>query len=306
MNMAEHWLLEDSLYSLVEVNEHSLTRRGPSFVGYALPALAGGPSPRPLLLWWALLLGLSSLARYEPAVWTTAIDLDASPLAAQGQGQKFRIERVRDRALGPDVDEPRADQIGPRLQDHCWSRPVASDRLAAAWMRTTNGLRRGEVLGLCWEDVDLERGEIVIRQALLDVAGEVQHGPTKSERGRPDPPPGPVPGDGLGGPSGPATPGAMDSGRLGGRLRGTMLGLRRPVMSWWTRSARTPARSGTPTSSADWSRPAGSRSTGSTMPAIRPFRSCSAGGSRCTSWRPGTARTPGPRRPSMPTLRTMG
>jgi len=40
------------------------------------------PIALPLLLWWALLLGLSSLARYESAVWTAAIDLDASPLAS--------------------------------------------------------------------------------------------------------------------------------------------------------------------------------------------------------------------------------
>ncbi|WP_371878886.1 YaaC family protein [Amycolatopsis roodepoortensis] len=33
------------------------------------------------MLWWALLLGLSSLTRYEPAAWSAAIDLDASELA---------------------------------------------------------------------------------------------------------------------------------------------------------------------------------------------------------------------------------
>lgn len=82
--MAEYWQLEDSLYSVVEVDPRFPTR-SPSFIGYAIPAIAGGPSPLPLLLWWALLLGLSSLARYEPAAWTTAIDLDASPLAVHLQ-----------------------------------------------------------------------------------------------------------------------------------------------------------------------------------------------------------------------------
>jgi hypothetical protein len=42
-----------------------------------------------LLLWWALLLGLSSLARYEPAAWAAAIDLDSSELAVS-------LERVLD------------------------------------------------------------------------------------------------------------------------------------------------------------------------------------------------------------------
>jgi hypothetical protein len=82
--MAEYWELEDSLYSVVEVDPRFPTRP-PSFIGYAIPAIAGGPSPLPMLLWWALLLGLSSLARYEPVAWTTAIDLDASPLAVHLQ-----------------------------------------------------------------------------------------------------------------------------------------------------------------------------------------------------------------------------
>jgi hypothetical protein len=35
----------------------------------------------PVLLWWALLHGLSLLARYEPAAWRLALDLDTSPIA---------------------------------------------------------------------------------------------------------------------------------------------------------------------------------------------------------------------------------
>lgn len=44
------------------------------------------------------------------------------------------------------------------------------------------GLRRGEVLGLTWPDVDLEKGEIHIRQALVPnlLTGKVVLGPTKT------------------------------------------------------------------------------------------------------------------------------
>jgi len=35
----------------------------------------------PVLLWWVLLHGLSLLARYEPAAWRAALDLDSSPIA---------------------------------------------------------------------------------------------------------------------------------------------------------------------------------------------------------------------------------
>ena len=82
MSLAEYWLLENTLYSVVEADQRFPPPPHTNFVGYALPAIGDGPSPFPLLLWWALLLGLSSLARYEPAAWTAAVDLDASPIAA--------------------------------------------------------------------------------------------------------------------------------------------------------------------------------------------------------------------------------
>jgi hypothetical protein len=61
----------------------------PEEVGYALPKVGGGAAPHPLMLWWALLLGLSSFARYEPAAWTAAIDPSTSALAVG-------LERVLD------------------------------------------------------------------------------------------------------------------------------------------------------------------------------------------------------------------
>jgi len=42
----------------------------------------GGVALSSLLTWWALLFGLSMLARYEPASWTGALDYDSSNLAA--------------------------------------------------------------------------------------------------------------------------------------------------------------------------------------------------------------------------------
>lgn len=48
------------------------------------------------------------------------------------------------------------------------------------------GLRRGEVLGLRWKDVDLERGELHIRQQLLRVGRELVIGPVKTRAGRRD------------------------------------------------------------------------------------------------------------------------
>jgi len=48
------------------------------------------------------------------------------------------------------------------------------------------GLRRGEVLGLRWRDVDQADGEIRIRQQILRVRGQLQPGPVKTSAGRRD------------------------------------------------------------------------------------------------------------------------
>jgi hypothetical protein len=87
--MADFWQRQRGLVSFVEVDERQPRYPDPHFVGFALPTIANGPSPYPLMLWWALLLGLSSLARYEPGIWTSAIDPDTSQLAVS-------LERVLD------------------------------------------------------------------------------------------------------------------------------------------------------------------------------------------------------------------
>ena len=62
---------------------------------------------------------------------------------------------------------------------------VSGHRLAAAWtLAATTGMRRGEVLGLRWQDVDLDRGRLAVRQTVLSVAYEVVLGTPKTTRGR--------------------------------------------------------------------------------------------------------------------------
>ena len=82
MTMPEYWQFQDELYSSVEIADTFPRWPDPHFVGIVQPAIGGGPSPSSLMLWWALLLGLSSLVRYYPAVWVRAIDLDESILAS--------------------------------------------------------------------------------------------------------------------------------------------------------------------------------------------------------------------------------
>jgi integrase len=62
---------------------------------------------------------------------------------------------------------------------------VADDRLSVAWQLSLYGLRRGEVLGLRWSDVDLDAKTITIRWARLEITGVgIVEGEPKTERGK--------------------------------------------------------------------------------------------------------------------------
>ncbi|WP_436525320.1 YaaC family protein [Actinoplanes sp. HUAS TT8] len=77
MLLQDYWRLLDSLFSVTEEQNGEVH-------GIALPAVGGRPAPIPLMLWWALLLGLSSLVRYHPTAWTRAIDLVPRHAALNG------------------------------------------------------------------------------------------------------------------------------------------------------------------------------------------------------------------------------
>jgi integrase len=80
-----------------------------------------------------------------------------------------------------------------RREMHTWTaeqaatflEAVASDRLSAAFQLSLYGLRRGEVLGLRWSDVDLDAKTITVRKTRVLVVGKgVVEGEPKTERGR--------------------------------------------------------------------------------------------------------------------------
>ena len=59
------------------------------------------------------------------------------------------------------------------------------DRLHALWrLAASSGLRRGELAGLRWRDVDLETGRLAISQQRAKGGGAVAVGVTKGKRGR--------------------------------------------------------------------------------------------------------------------------
>lgn len=64
-------------------------------------------------------------------------------------------------------------------------RAVGDDRLFAMWvLLCTTGMRRGEVLGLHWRDIDLDGGRVSVQRQLVEVNYETSLVPPKTDKGR--------------------------------------------------------------------------------------------------------------------------
>jgi integrase len=83
------------------------------------------------------------------------------------------------RSKAPEIQTWHQEEL-KRFLDH-----IVADRLYAAWLLlATTGLRRGELLGLSWQDVDLDAGRIVIRHALMSVGGKLSVSAPKTSKSR--------------------------------------------------------------------------------------------------------------------------
>ncbi len=85
----------------------------------------------------------------------------------------------------PPAPEHRELTAWSEAELHAFLATVEGDRLFPMWrFFAMSGCRRGEVLGLRWEDVDMEHGRVTIRRALVPVNGEVHISEPKTKRGR--------------------------------------------------------------------------------------------------------------------------
>jgi integrase len=90
-----------------------------------------------------------------------------------------------------DVKAPRPapEEMRPLSEDEARAfletAKASDDRFEPLYvLAITTGLRRGELLGLRWDDVDLERGKLRVGRALVREGGQHIVGETKTRRGR--------------------------------------------------------------------------------------------------------------------------
>jgi integrase len=88
-----------------------------------------------------------------------------------------------------DVDRPKPRSVEMKVWQAVDARAflasVADHRLRACFtLALANGLRRGELLGLRWDDADLEAGRLSVRRARVAAGYEVHEGDPKSGRAR--------------------------------------------------------------------------------------------------------------------------
>jgi integrase len=92
-----------------------------------------------------------------------------------------------------DAAEPPRHSATKPTPANCWTAEqlrlflehVREERLYPMWLLfATTGMRRGEVAGLTWDDVDLDAARIAVRRARVTVGHEVDNAAPKSDRGR--------------------------------------------------------------------------------------------------------------------------
>lgn len=182
--VADHWLKLREADSSIGPNTVRADRES---LAYARRAFGAVPvqklTPAALADWSATLTGKGGKA-LAPATKRRAIVRLKSVMA---HARKMRWLTYDPSA---DLESPEQKSITATCADDIWTPAqmgkfldhVAAHRLGGCFALTLLGLRREEVGGLRWQDIDLDTGALRIRQARVDVNGKDMIVPTKTDR----------------------------------------------------------------------------------------------------------------------------
>jgi integrase len=88
------------------------------------------------------------------------------------------------RLVKPPEHTPRERETWSKAEVRRFLAKASPDRLYAAWRLSLYGLRRGEVLGLRWSDIDLRARTLTVNQARVLVEYQVRIEEPKSRNGK--------------------------------------------------------------------------------------------------------------------------
>jgi integrase len=106
---------------------------------------------------------------------------------SDAQRKGLVVRNVAELADPPKLSAQRREEVRAWDADQLWTflDAMAIQRFFPAFhLSAHTGMRRGEILGLRWGDVDLELGRVSVRQALVSVAYEVHVSDVKTGNGR--------------------------------------------------------------------------------------------------------------------------
>src|SRR5665213_1333697 len=105
---------------------------------------------------------------------------------ATNQAMKWRIVTRNEPAMSTPVTVHRSEgrSLSPAQAKRLMETLETSPMGALFIVMLTTGMRRGEAIGLRWEDVDLKKGVISVRQQVQRINGELKATEVKTERSR--------------------------------------------------------------------------------------------------------------------------